>query len=678
MDGDSQQGIRPQQSLVQQQHLLPGGTMNVTMLPTSVTDLVGCVGHEIKVIEDELNRCYDNEDTNANDNDNDKDARIESLEDAIDDGFMCVDLRVLERKLEVWHRLFSPSLYNKNSRSSRSCSRNNTSNDTTNNDTTNNLSDADAYTVTPFFAVKCNPDPLVVEWLARSASHLSLPLGFDCASIAELELAKAHIEKYDLNSIATTDCNTDNNNNNNNNTTTNNNNTNNKSAVPTTRIVYANPQRAEADLMRALELFSTPHTTDKKAAPKEASSLLLLDDELWLTLDGVEEVYKIAIARKRFLDKHNPSVRTMPRIKIILRIWVPDGHSQVPLGEKFGMQLSEIDAVLGACLEHGILARDIIGVSFHCGSGCESVETYLEALEMGRTALAAMDDTLLQTGPQNTTPPHRCWLLDIGGGFPGLDGLYGDDGRFAVTATTATSSTAMEEKKDADGEPPTTTVADIAVAVRPILQSFAAAASNNNVDGSGEQPPPLTIIAEPGRYFVEGAFALASRIYQKQMLPQTATSRTPEEEAVASAALDGGIQINESASDGSSNDIRVYRIPHGVQGVFKDVLLCGESFVPQPLPTAQTQLTQTQSSSRQLYLSRVLGPSGDDSEAADVVCDACWLPELEVGDWLVFDRMGAYTLSIASRAGRPVMRYVMGGEEEEPTKPSHPQLQKPK
>ncbi|KAJ1882133.1 Ornithine decarboxylase, partial [Kickxella alabastrina] len=36
--------------------------------------------------------------------------------------------------------------------------------------------------VQPFFAVKCNPDPIVVKCLAR------LGAGFDCSSIAELQL----------------------------------------------------------------------------------------------------------------------------------------------------------------------------------------------------------------------------------------------------------------------------------------------------------------------------------------------------------------------------------------------------------------------------------------------------------------------------------------------------------
>ena len=552
-------------------------SVNVTRLPPSVTTLVECVAYEIAVIEDELNQCY----SGNLDNDNGQET-IESLEDAIDDGFMCVDLKVLERKLQVWHRLFSPAFQNDPNEYN--------------------------YTVTPFFAVKCNPDPLVVEWLARSSRSNNLPLGFDCASIAELELAKQNIEKYSLVSVSGSKQFTANGK---------------QSAVPTTRIVYANPQRAEADLIKAMELFATT-----SAQP---------NSDLWLTLDGVEEVFKIAIAKERFRNKHQQALQ-MPSLKIILRIWVPDGHSQVPLGEKFGMRLDQIDSVIRACLEQNIQPSDIIGISFHCGSGCESVETYLEALDMGKKALQAMDKVLLEAGQsKESLAQHRCWLLDIGGGFPGLDGLYGDEGRFAsmVTKSSAVANTAT------DAGPPQTTVANIGMAVRPVMQSFATVGSSSDPS----QEAPLTLIAEPGRYFVEGAFALASKIYQKQIIPHQEPS-------------------TQNGGD-ASETIRIYRIPHGVQGVFKDVLLCGESFVPQSL---QQNSSQQDPSEKKLYRSRVLGPSGDDSE--DVVCDACWLPELEIGDWLVFDRMGAYTLSIASRAGRPIMRYVMGGEPEANDQPN--------
>eukprot|EP00536_Pseudo-nitzschia_multiseries_P002448 jgi/Psemu1/251641/estExt_Genewise1Plus.C_330046 len=571
---------------------------NPTRLPESVTGLVECVRHEIGVIERELDDCYtqkhggdgDNG-TRANTNKNKNEpTRIDLLEDAIDDGFMCVDLRVLERKLRAWHRLFSPAFGNSNNNHGYT------------------------YTVTPYFAVKCNPDPVVVRWLARTAARWNLPLGFDCASIAELELAREQIETFRLGTVTHTQSCSGN------------------VAIPTTRIVYANPQRAEADLMKALHLFATTAATPR--------------NELWLTLDGIEEVYKIAMTKERFLQEHQhgpdgaASALVMPKIRVILRIWVPDGHSQVPLGEKFGMRLDHVDGLVVACLEAGFAPEDMIGVSFHCGSGCESVETYLEALAMGRRALNAIDLRLMDAAPTNysssSSPPPRTWLLDIGGGFPGVDGLDGDEGRFGADGAATSKSappTTPEETNDTNDEhrssssppPPAQTTPD----------------------------PPLTLIAEPGRYFVEGAFALASRIYQKQVLPR------PSDSERGTNGNSNSNNIN-TPNDDDDDRIRVYRIPHGVQGVFKDVLLCGESFVPQPLqtdeednPTAHTQQPVL------LYPSRVLGPSGDDAE--DVVCQSCLLPELKVGDWLVFDRMGAYTLSIASRAGRPVMRYVLGG-----------------
>jgi len=602
---------------------------NVTRLPSSVTDLVCCVSHEISVIENELAT-----------------GKISPLlEDAIDDGFMVVDLGVLEQKLRAWHLLFSPLLHNHN-----------------NYDNKNERSDSYDYTVTPYFAVKCNSDPIIVEWLARTASTMNLPLGYDCASIAELELAKAQIQKYSLEEtgdIYKT--------NNQNDDDDDDNRIFNKRNIPTTRIVYANPQRAEADLMRALELFATikvnpeEESDDGSGSPSVCSSLSLSQqsrEELWLTLDGVEEVYKIAAARKLFLEKHN--ALQIPKVRIVLRIWVPDEHSQVPLGEKFGMRMAEINNIVETCLKSDIIATDIIGISFHCGSGCSSVETYLEALEMGRKALLAIDNRLSQyyreeeeenqekiqqklPESQNQYKRHRCWLLDLGGGFPGKDGLDGDDGRFSAIAKEENATDLL--KKTATAQATQTTVADIAIAVAPVLQSLT---DNNNRD-EDDDSLSLMLIAEPGRYFVEGAVALASRIYQKRQI----------------TTIHPATNNNDNPND--SSKIREYRIPHGVQGVFKDVKLCGESFIPMPLQIERQSNRRAPIAGShgfpkppRLYLSRVVGPSGDDIE--DVVCESCLLPELDVGDWLVFDRMGAYTLSIASRAGRPVMRYVLGGQ----------------
>lgn len=49
-----------------------------------------------------------------------------------------------------------------------------------------------------------------------------------------------------------------------------------------------------------------------------------------------------------------------------------------------------------------------------------------------------------------------------------------------------------------------------------------------------------------------------------------------------------------------------------------------------------------------LYSSSLWGPAVDGS---DCVAEGLWLPQLHVGDWLVFDNMGAYTMDRKSLLG---------------------------
>jgi hypothetical protein len=61
---------------------------------------------------------------------------------------------------------------------------------------------------------------------------------------------------------------------------------------------------------------------------------------------------------------------------------------------------------------------------------------------------------------------------------------------------------------------------------------------------------------------------------------------------------------------------REYQISHGVHGMFKDVLLCGESFVPMALPKNDNN---NKNDDEKLH-SRIRGPSGDPN---DIVCANC-------------------------------------------------------
>ena len=420
----------------------------------------------------------------------------------------------------------------------------------------------------------------------------SSEVGFDCASLSEIDLALRCTGKDSL------------------------------------RIVYANPQRAESDL-RALDLGVCA-----------------------LTFDGAEELDKIGRAHARRVkgfteDRASGREEVRSRIggvgargsgtngrspprkdgrspeppDMILRIVVPDSASSVPLGEKFGADPANVRSLTERALDIGL---PVIGVSFHCGSGCHDPDSYGSAIRLAREAVDAIDAVKERRrssgdGVSESVLLRPCFLLDIGGGYPGLDGAGGDDGRFcgAVMTSYGTRSVNPHDKDEA-------TAAMIADVVCPLIDELFPTDADH----------PVQVISEPGRYFVESAFALCSRIYS--------------------------VRVD---ADGR----RHYFIAQGVRGVFKDVLLCGETFLPVPLrigdgivPTdSDTNGCRVQNEERcekdELFPSTVHGPSGEDF---DVVCPDSLLPNLIEGDWLTFDRMGAYTLSIAARSGSLPIRYV--------------------
>ncbi len=505
-----------------------------------------------------------------------------SEEDALDDGFLLCDLRTIQRKLTSWRIMFPR--------------------------------------IKPFFALKCNPDCMVAHTLGLENDTC----GFDCASIAEIELALA---------------------------ASNNNNQ---------RIVYANPQRAKRDLEQALQLNVGA-----------------------LTFDGIEELHKVKEAYLKRVELCGEHSHTHPPPlppQMILRLLVPDGHSSVPLGEKFGAPPDRVPELTTEALNLGF---DVIGVSFHCGSGCHDADAYGEAIQIAANAMKDINLVIQQWNDEHGNEHEsasrvvpKCTLLDIGGGYPGLCGIGSDVQRFSSQpsdfdsfAKTMSSRTATGTSTNIPSIPTTLTNAyddadettyKIAKVVTPLINElFPPPATSTTTSGS--ETSSIEIISEPGRYFVEGAFIYCARIY--------------------SAKVDGvdGCGDPNMRMDGSTSSTvsprtcsrRHYYIAQGVQGLFKDVLLCDETFTPTPLKVVMTTHTNhphddedfksdSKSDDRPPLLipSTIHGPSG---EEFDIVSKDCMLPELNVGDWLIFDRMGAYTLSIAARNSSLPVRYVLGG-----------------
>lgn len=110
-----------------------------------------------------------------------------------------------------------------------------------------------------------------------------------------------------------------------------------------------------------------------------------------MTFDNELELYKVK--------------QIHPNAKMVLRIKVDDSHSVCRLGLKFGAEIDRVSFLLQTAKNIGV---EVVGCSFHVGSGCEDANAYKEALMNARYVF----DLGEKMGFNMT-------LLDIGGGFPG-------------------------------------------------------------------------------------------------------------------------------------------------------------------------------------------------------------------------------------------------------------------
>ncbi|KAF9391836.1 hypothetical protein CPB97_005244 [Podila verticillata] len=239
--------------------------------------------------------------------------------------------------------------------------------------------------IEPFFAMKCNPDPMVMRLLA------SLGAGFDCAS------------KNEIQSVL-------------------------EMGVDPSRIIYANPCKQNSFVKYA-------QTNDVRM----------------MTFDNAEELHKI----KRF----------HPDAQLVLRILTDDSKSLCKLGLKFGAPLDTTGHLLATAQSLGL---NVIGISFHVGSGCFDANAFGEAVIRARRVF----DQAKEYG-------YEFNFLDVGGGFPSAHVTEGIT--FEKVAT--------------------------------ILGSTVDALFG----------PEIRVIAEPGRYYVGSAYTLATQVIARRTIAREAS-----------------------------------------------------------------------------------------------------------------------------------------------------------
>jgi len=134
---------------------------------------------------------------------------------------------------------------------------------------------------------------------------------------------------------------------------------------------------------------------------------------------------------------------------------------------------------------------------------------------------------------------------------------------------------------------------EIANCIRPIIDEYF--------------PPSVEVIAEPGRYFCAASHTLAVNVFAKRTIP-----------------------------DGENGKRFLYYINDGVYQSFNCIFF--DHVHPTPLVFAPGERTET-------YKCTIFGPTCD---SMDCIAKDIDLPELEVGEWLYFKDMGAYTVAAAS------------------------------
>lgn len=280
------------------------------------------------------------------------------------------------------------------------------------------------------------------------------------------------------------------------------------------------------------------------------------------------------VARMTFDNDHELEKvsRIFPEAELVLRIVTDDSESVCRLSNKYGAAIEDCPFLLQRAQDLGL---NVMGVSFHVGSGASNANAFVDALTNARKvfdmAAVAGFDTLK--------------FLDIGGGFPG-----DDQGGITLQGIGEVVNSTVERLFDEDVE----------------------------------------VISEPGRFFSHSAATLATKVIGRR------TVRSPGEEDPESLCYIGD----------------------GIYGSFNCMLYDHYTpEIPVHVPQAQPLNTSTPESSA-LVKTRVFGPTCD---GLDTLYECVDLPKMEIGDWLVFNNMGAYTIAAASRFNgleKPQVTYI--------------------
>lgn len=387
-----------------------------------------------------------------------------------------------------------------------------------------------------FYAVKCNPNPIILRTLAN------LGVGFDVASAEEINMALEALEVID--------------------------------AKNSDKIIYANPCKRE-------EFISYARSQNVNL----------------MTFDNNDELLKIT--------------RLHPTARLLLRITVDDlTNSKMKFGSKFGCPTYMIKTVLKFAK---ILKLNVVGVSFHVGSGCIDGKSYYNAIKRAKKVF----DVASKIG-------YIFNVLDIGGGFPGTE----DSGSIFSTMADQIHSAINDHFSDCKD---------------------------------------LRIISEPGRFFATSVITYVVRITSKKPIMLAPHDKKDNFAKTETFDLDKYLDDfdEEEQKFGDSETHREhedhkelqefedrkalhYFVDSGLYGVFNNLVF--------DHATIEFKLLNEYGSDK-TYPSVVFGETCD---SMDKIVEGVLMPELVCGDYMYCENHGAYTVASASSFnGFPIKKPVV-------------------
>jgi len=298
-----------------------------------------------------------------------------------------------------------------------------------------------------------------------------------------------------------------------------------------------------------------------------------------MTFDNADELEKIKEYHKN--------------AKLILRIRVDDSKSVCQFGAKFGVHSGKTVELIKKIAD---LKMNLIGVSFHVGSGCGDPNAYYNAIKKAREVF----DEAKEFG-------YILNFLDIGGGFPGDDNV---DIKFEHHAKVINNSLSVF-------------FSDLKV----------------------------NVIAEPGRFYATSVMTIATNVTGRRLINEdkiddcrNEDDKNFDENNLNQNKLNGKSYIDKSKSF-------MYYISDGTYGCFNCVLYDHwelKEISQMKFFVWENQLEEyfikdkDNLKHKKKYISTIWGPTCD---SIDYIVKNFPMPEIRIGDWIVFENFGAYTIS---------------------------------